>query len=108
FVQCLEQKELFDHKEHRIVKAPEQESPVCAVPDARCSPDDCDIEKLPCFAAAVPAKRDIHIVAEPGTERHMPPAPELRYALGDIRVVEVLFELKSYHAPKSDSHIGIT
>ena len=38
----------------------------------------------------------------------MPAPPELRNALGDIRVIEVLKEFKAYHTPEAYGHVGVS
>ena len=107
FLQRPEEKQLFKHEKYRVIKAPEQESPVCAVPNAGQSPDHEDVEKLPAAPAAIPAEGDVHIIAEPGAERHVPAPPEFRHAGGDVWVVEVFLELETYHPPEADGHVGI-
>ena len=45
-------------------------------------------------------RQDVHIIAEPGAERHVPAPPEFRHAGGDVWVVEVFLELETYHPPE--------
>lgn len=41
------------------------------------------------FAATVATEREIDIVTKPSSKRDMPPAPEIRYCLGEIGSAEV-------------------
>ena len=77
------------------------------MPQAGEQPYHGDVEKLAAPAAAVAAQRDVHIIAEPGAERHVPAPPEFRHAGGDVWVVEVFLELETYHPPEADGHVGI-
>ena len=108
FFEPFEQEHLLNHQKHRIIQSPEQEGPVRAVPDAGERPDNEDVQQLPRTSAAVAAEGDVDIVAEPGAERHVPAPPELRDAPGNVGVIEVLLELKAYHAAEADGHVRVT
>ena len=43
----------------------------------------------PPFRAPAAAQRDEDVIAEPRRERDMPPSPELRGALGEIRICKI-------------------
>ena len=63
---------------------------------------------MPYRLYAVSSEGDIQVVAKPAAERNMPAAPELRYACGDIRIVEIFTKTESENAPQSYRHIGIS
>ena len=60
------------------------------------------------FAAPTASQGDIDIIAEPGHEGDMPPAPELSYTTGEVRETEVITETDTEQLCGSDSDIGIT
>ena len=59
------------------------------------------------LAFAVAAQRDVEVVAQPGRERDVPAAPELRRILSFERRGEVLFETIAEHQRDADCHIGV-
>ena len=57
--------ELFRRQEHGEEQPPQHKVPCRTVPKAGQQPDNQNIAQPHCFAHAVAAERDIHIVAEP-------------------------------------------
>ena len=102
--QVFEQKALFNHQQHKEVQSPEDKVPGGAVPEAGQEPDDKDVEKLAALFDPVSAQRDVDIIAEPGAEGDVPPAPEFGDAFGDVGVIEVLREEKAQHPSQADCH----
>ena len=56
----------------------------------------------------IAAQRNVHVLPEPGTQGNVPSSPELRDAVGDVRIVEVFAELKAEHPSQADGHIRIS
>ena len=75
----LVQKEFFEHEQYAEKETPSNEVPACAVPEARHEPYDEYIENPSAEFHAVSAERDVDIVAEPASQRHMPTSPEFGY-----------------------------
>ena len=74
------------------------------MPEAGQEPDDKDVEKLAALFDPVSAQRDVDVIAEPGAEGDVPPAPEFGDAFGDVGVIEVLREEKAQHPSQTDCH----
>ena len=77
------------------------------MPKAGSRPDDKNVKNVPYRLYTVSAEGNIKVVAEPAAERNMPAAPELRYACGDIRIVEIFAKTESENASESYRHIRI-
>ena len=90
-----------------MVAAPHQEGPVGPVPQPAEQEDDKGVAHHLVLACPAPAKRDIDIVAKPGVERNVPPAPELTYVAREIRVAEVLHQAEPEEARRADGDVGI-
>ena len=68
---------------------PREEGPIRAVPKARDEEDDEGVANALEGGATAAAKGDVEVVAEPGGQRDVPPAPELRDVAREVRVAEV-------------------
>ena len=55
----------FNHQQHTVIEAPEDEVPVCSVPEAGKEPYYKNVEQLASQTLAVAAKGDIYIFLEP-------------------------------------------
>ncbi len=102
----LEHKLLNDQQQTEV-QSPENEVEVRAVPEAGQEPHDQQVEDLSARALAVAAQGDVYILSEPCAQRDMPASPEFGDALGNIRIVEVLEELKAQHISQSARHVGV-
>ena len=58
----------------------------------------------PCQAAA---QRQIQVVAQPGGQAHVPPAPELAGRAGKIRRAEIVREIKPHEGGQSLCHVRV-
>ena len=108
FFQYAQQSQLFYYQNNAVVHAPHDKIPAGSVPQTGQSPDNGNIQKLARNTFSVSAERDIHIFLEPGTQRHMPSAPEFRYAPWNIRIVEVFQIVKSKNLAQTYGHIRIS
>lgn len=91
-----------------MVESPEDESKTGAVPESGKEEYDYQIQVGSVFTFFVTAQRDIEILPEPGSQRDMPPAPELGNGRGHVGISEVLQEFESEHLAETDSHIRIS
>ena len=91
-----------------MIKAPEDERPVRAVPDSRRQEHDELVQGGPRPSLAVASERDVEVFLEPRRKRDVPPSPELPDRRRDIRIVEVLLEMEPEHEPQSDRHVRIS
>ena len=57
---------------------------------------------------AIAAQWNVGVIPKPASKGNVPASPELGYTGGNIRVIEVLFEIESQHFAKADGHIGIS
>src|SRR4051794_7366012 len=103
--QALCKPHAFDDQEQPVKEAPDDERPVRTVPEAAQEEHEDEIEIQPSGGRPVSAEWDIDVVAEPGGERHVPSPPEVLDRLGDIRIVEILREMKPEHATETDCHV---
>ena len=83
--------EILQHKplqylEHQVIKAPENKIPAGTMPHAGQEPDHKQVQNLAVYLTAVATQGDINIVAEEGSQTHMPAAPELCDGLGSNRL----------------------
>ena len=106
-LQVLEQEQLLDGQQHKVIQAPADEIPVGTVPDAGEQLDHKQVEDLPLEALAVSAQGDIHILPEPAGKGHVPAPPEFGDGGGDVGVVEVLGEIESQHLAHANAHHGV-
>src|SRR5688500_16852664 len=60
----------------------------------------------PC-SATVAAQWDVHVIAEPAAQRHVPATPEILDGIRAVREVEILRERKAKHFPKPDRHVTV-
>ena len=58
-------------------------------------------------AVAIPAQRDVEIVAQPGRQADVPAPPEILDRHRQIRVAEILGVLEAEHAPEADRHRAV-
>ena len=98
---------LFQHQPHRKVEAPQNEVPTGPVPKAGAKPHDEDVTQRFRSAAPVAPQGDIQVLPEPSSQRHVPPAPELRHRRGQIRIVKVFIETEAEDPPQTDGHVRI-
>lgn len=77
------------------------------MPEAGQRPDDQDVQNLARMPFAVAAQRDVDIIAEPGSQRHVPAPPEFRDTGGNIGVVEVFKEIKAEDPAQPDRHVAV-
>ena len=98
----------LDQQDRGVVEAPEDEVPAGPVPESGDEPDEDDVEQAARLRHAVAAEADVDVVPEPEGHGHMPAAPEVGDARGDIGEVEVFAEPEAEHAAKADSHVAVT
>ena len=77
------------------------------MPESGQEPDDRQVEHESPLRHTATAQREIHIVAKPRTERHVPATPEFGDGLREVGIVEVLEELESEHASEANRHVGV-
>ncbi len=96
------------HGERAAVQcAPQHEVPVRPVPQSAQEHRQHEVDVGAPGALPVPAERDVQIVPQPGAERDVPAAPELGHASGDVRHVEILWQVVADHLGRTDGHVGI-
>ena len=78
------------------------------MPQTREEPHDEDVAVHLEFGAAVAAEGYVDVFSEPGAHGDMPSSPELRYALGNVGVIEILLEGEAQHLAEAYCHIGIS
>ena len=70
--------------------APENEGPVCAVPEAAEEKDDQFIQTFAQSSAASAAQGDVQVIPKPGGKGYVPSAPEIRNADSNIGILKIL------------------
>ena len=86
-----------DYLERAVEPSPDHEGPLRTVPQPAHQEDDHDVHVLARRALAVATQRDVQVVAEPRRQRDVPPPPELRHRLREVRAVEILHQLEPHH-----------
>ena len=66
------------------------------------------IEHGPVLSFAIAAQRDVHIQSKPRGQGYMPATPKVLHGGRNIRIIEILFEMKSEHFAHPDRHIRIS
>src|SRR5687768_15055100 len=87
--------------------APHHERPVRAVPESAEQKRYEKVEIPARFCHAIPAERDVYVVAEPRGERYVPSGPELADRARKVRTVEVPHETESHHLRGAERDVGI-
>ena len=88
-------------------QAPDHEGPVGAVPEPAQDHHRHQVDVGADGPAAVPAERDVEIVAQPVRQRDVPASPELGDGPADIGEAEVLQEVEAHHLPQADRHVRV-
>ena len=96
--------EFFHRQQHKQHQPPQGEVPSGAVPQAGEQPHHQQVAQGAPAAAPAAPQRNIHIIAEPVAQSHMPPPPEFRHAAGGIGLQEVFRYGEAQHLPKPDGH----
>ena len=104
FLHALFAEHLFKEDEQTEVQSPDDEIPVCAVPETCAEPDEEQSAVLAAFAEDINIEQ---IIAEEGAEGDMPSLPEFRDILAEERMLEVLVEVEAEHSAHADCHIRI-
>ena len=71
----------FKYKEGGKIQTPYDKCPIRSVPKSRKEPHHKSVEEPTKLGNSITAQRNINVITEPRTERHMPSSPELRNAL---------------------------
>ena len=87
--------------------SPDHEVPRGAVPEAAEHHDDEQVHVRANATLAVPAERDVQVVAQPRGERDVPAVPELGDGLREVGRVEILREHEPEHQTETDGHVGV-
>src|SRR5215469_12713786 len=90
-----------------MIAAPDHEIPARAVPQAAEQHRDHQVAVRLQLAMAIPAQRNVKIIAEPTRERNVPPAPEVGDAGSEIGTAEVYREMEAEQQRHADGHVGI-
>ena len=88
-------------------RAPNDEGPSRAVPDAGNEKSNEKISIRAQQAAAVSAQRDIDVIPEPTRETDVPARPEFTQASRQIGVVEIKDEIEPHQLGDSPGHVGV-
>ena len=78
------------------------------MPETGEHPHHQNIDKLPSDAFTVPSHRDVDIIPEPASQGNVPPAPKLRNAGRNIRVIEIFRKGEPKHSAQPDGHITVS
>ena len=88
--------------------SPDHIAPACPMPETTGEKSHKQI-KIPSYPPApVPSQRNIDIIPEPGTQRYMPPVPEVGNAHCKVRRVEIFHEIKPHNSRCTDSHRAVS
>lgn len=102
--QVRQQPDFFNHQQHTVIEAPEDEVPVCSVPEAGKEPYYKNVEQLASQTLAVAAKGDIYIFLEPAGQCDVPAPPKFSDTARNVRQIEVVREIKAQHFAHADAH----
>ncbi len=91
-----------------MIGTPGNESPVGAMPEAAQQENDESVANHLGLRAAAAAQRNIDIIAEPGRERNVPPAPKLGNIAAEIRHVEISHQPDTKKFCCANGDVGIT
>ena len=81
-----QQKQLFHQQQNKKVKSPQNEIPAGTMPQTCKEPDYQQIKDLTDHPFPVASQGNINILPKPCAQGNMPASPELRNALGNIRI----------------------
>ena len=88
-------------------RAPEHEHPGGAVPEPRHDHGQEIVEQGPRLPLPVAAQGDVDVVPEPGGERDVPAAPELREVERAVGVEEVVVQAETHQRGDADGEVGV-
>ena len=98
---------MIDAEIDAVQRAPRDESPGRAVPEAAEQHGDHQIDIAQHAAAAVAAERDVEIVAQELRQRHVPAPPEIDDASRLVGRIEIQRQEDAEHQRHADRHVGI-
>lgn len=90
-----------------MIQAPHHEVPIRAMPEPAERHRGDRVEHAARQAEAISAERNVHVVANPQTERHVPALPELHRRAGDVGPIKVFRNDDAHHAGEADRHVAI-
>src|SRR5207247_3270020 len=90
------------HQIRAMQRAPEDERPARAMPQAAEEHGDHQVAVRPQLSAPVASQRDVEVIPQPARKRDVPARPELTEAAREVRAVEVDAEVESEDARQSD------
>ena len=97
----------LDDQADAVDAAPHHERPRRAVPQAAEQHREHEVPVRVPAAAAVAAEGDVEVVAQPARQRHVPAAPEVLQAQGDVGRVEVRREADAEEQRDADGDVGV-
>jgi len=101
------QRKAFDDRKQAVEHPPNDEIPARPVPQAAQEKHRHQVAVELEGALPIAAEGNIQIVAKPGGQGNVPPAPELLDGPGNIGIIEVFHELEPEHVPKADGHVRV-
>src|SRR5262249_20773715 len=87
---------------------PDEERPVRSMPEPADEEDDHEIEVPVPDRHAVSAERDVEIVPKPAGQGDVPPLPEVRDGIREVRPLEVGHEVDSHDFRGADRDMGVS
>src|SRR5699024_4439480 len=95
------------HAQHTEQRAPRDERPLRAVPQAADEERQKEVPQVARSPAAAAAERDVDVVLKPRGERDVPAAPEILDAARKIRAAEVAHQPEAQNARAAERDVGI-
>lgn len=93
--------------EQSVQTAPGNIMPGSPMPETGEEKNDQNIDVFPYFAVPVSAQRNVQIIPEPTCQGDVPSSPEISYADGHIRGVEIIDQFKAHNPGSTSGDVGV-
>ena len=97
----------MQHEKQSVVRAPNDEDPVRAVPQSTQQHRDHEVSVRHETRASIATERDVDVVAKKRRERDVPAPPEIREVRRLVRRVEVLGQAQPEQIAEADRHVAV-
>src|SRR5262245_27932540 len=97
----------LDREQRPVPEAAQQVVQLEAVPEHADAHGEEELHALARHALAIPTERNVDVVANPERQRHVPAAPEVADASGDVRVVEVFRQPEAGEQTQADDQVRV-
>src|SRR5436309_16076605 len=98
----------LNRQSRSVNAAPDNEGPVRSVPKPPEPHREHQVDVGPDFSQAIAAERDVKVIAQPGAQADVPPAPEILKAFCQIRLSKIDHEVETEKLRATAGNAAVT